>query len=60
MWYGAPCHVRVAASPTKLTHVLVVQLEGQENPLLFAQAFGLVTDAAGPYVANDIFNLNYA
>jgi hypothetical protein len=35
-------------------------LEGQENPLMFTQSFALVTDAAGAYVANDLFSLNYA
>jgi hypothetical protein len=38
----------------------VPQLEGQENPLMFAQIFHIVVDATGPHVAADIFRLNYA
>jgi hypothetical protein len=37
-----------------------MQLEGQENPLMFAQMFQIVVDATGPHVADDIFRLNYA
>ena len=36
-----------------------VQLEGQTNPLMFAQFFHIVIEAAGPYVAGDMFRLNY-
>ncbi len=35
------------------------QLEGQENPLMFMQKFQIVTDASGPFVAADVFRLNY-
>ena len=37
----------------------ICQLEGQENPLMFAQLFQIVVDESGPFVAADIFRLNY-
>merc|ERR1719215_254242 len=46
----------------KVTLVMVtgkIQLEGQDNALMFAQLFQIVVDASGPYVANDVFRLNY-
>lgn len=36
-----------------------VQLEGQENPLMFAQFFHIVIEPTGPFVSGDMFRLNY-
>jgi hypothetical protein len=36
-----------------------VQLEGQTNPLNFAQLFQIVIDESGAHVACDMFRLNY-